>query len=766
MHSAKASIVCPVCQAANPESHKFCQRCRSSLPKRWLWIVGAERESLRSGTLLGDRYWVKQPQIVLDTQPGQAPEFPETLSEGMLDYLHLSPYQLHVPQVFGVVMAGKRSPQEWLLLEHAPIHAVSLDDDSDSATGTLMPELRSMWQHASALQQLGWLWQLARLWQPLHSERVAATLLAPERVRVDGSIVRLLELQPDGRSPTLAELGQQWQQWHSGTQPEIADFVQELCQQLLQAQIRSADQLVELLDRALAGSSPSQTRQIQIATRTDQGPTRQRNEDACYPPSGTVATFSTATELPIVVVCDGIGGHEGGNIASNLAIETMLKQLQPIAADLNASHPATLMAQLEQATLAANDAISQRNDGEQRLDRQRMGTTLVMALVHAHTLYLTHIGDSRAHRITRTGCRQVTLDDDLASREVRLGYALYQEALQQAGSGSLVQALGMGESSALHPTVQPFVLDEDCLFLLCSDGLSDFDRVESLWQPELVPVLEGKVNLATACQRLVALANQQNGHDNVTVGLLHCQVMPGKAVQLDRAIALPAGDRLPKSPAAATPLTANQRTAVLPTGSSGSHPLMRLLGVVLLWGMGSLLVYAVIPGVREWVDSWVSGRSPIPTATPTATPPEITPTSPPTPAAIPATGALVQLNRAATTATGQPIALAFQPQPGISNSPPITPATLPINTVLEVVDRKATPDQATWLQLKVCSIPSEAKAMGRTVQPGDSGWIPVTTLLPLITSDISLTKTQSGQCTPSPTPQRTPSSQPTPRNSP
>ena len=99
-----------------------------------------------------------------------------------------------------------------------------------------------------------------------------------------------------------------------------------------------------------------------------------------------------------------------------------------------------------------------------RQDRQRMGTTLIMALVQAYRLYMTHIGDSRAYLITSTGCYQVMVDDDIASREVRLGYRPYREALLNPASGSLIQALGMSASSALRPTVQQFLLDEDCIF--------------------------------------------------------------------------------------------------------------------------------------------------------------------------------------------------------------------------------------------------------------------------------------------------------------
>jgi len=176
-----------------------------------------------------------------------------------------------------------------------------------------------------------------------------------------------------------------------------------------------------------------------------------------------------AKPTALVVVCDGIGGHEGGNIASNLAIAIVQQRLQTALLAAALDDPVALTLELKRTAIAANDTIVQRNDTEHRHDRQRMGTTLVMALGRNHELYLTHVGDSRAYRITRTGYHQVTLDDDLASREVRMGYGLYRDALQQPSSGSLVQALGMN-ASMLHPTVQRFFLDEECLFLLCSDG--------------------------------------------------------------------------------------------------------------------------------------------------------------------------------------------------------------------------------------------------------------------------------------------------------
>jgi protein phosphatase len=181
---------------------------------------------------------------------------------------------------------------------------------------------------------------------------------------------------------------------------------------------------------------------------------------------------------------------------------------------------------LEQAIRVTNDLISQRNDQESRQDRRRMGTTLVMAFGHAQEMYAAHVGDSRIYWITPQGCHQVTVDDDLASREVKLGYLLYRDAIQYPNAGALVQALGMSSATNLHPTVQRLIVDQDCVFLLCSDGLSDYDRVEQYWDSEILPLLRGEKTVTAVGESLLQLANQKNGHDNSTIALVYCRVVP------------------------------------------------------------------------------------------------------------------------------------------------------------------------------------------------------------------------------------------------
>ncbi len=535
MEHDAATIQCPnqSCQFLNPIVDNFCQKCGIPLPKLYLWALAKEVKNHEPGHLIGKRYLLKREQIVLDTKPGILPELPDRFNNNIAAYLRLFPYRLHVPQIYGCVGSGK--DRIWLL-EQAPIGVRNVEPTPFSAPcSELMPRLVDAFGKATPLRQLNWLWQMAQLWIPFRREGVAASLLNADFLRVEGSLVRLLELQSSDTAVQLSDLGSFWSCWSEQAHPIVRPFLQQLCQELQQGRINNAEQLVAVLDRAIPFCSPfadSNSSQISIAASTDTGPSRQRNEDACYPASGS---FFNQPEEPITIVCDGIGGHAGGDIASHIAIDTIgdrMKQLLPY--EQTNESIATYNQNIHDAVCEANNLIGERNNSEHRRGRQRMGTTLVMALVHRHEINITHVGDSRAYLITRQRCYQITLDDDVASRDVRLGYCLYRHALKQMSSGALVQALGTNSTRVLHPTIQRLILDEDCVFLLCSDGLSDNELVDEYWETELLPVLEGKVDPKTAVDDLIQISNFQNGHDNVTVSVVSCQ---SKSFELDEQVA-------------------------------------------------------------------------------------------------------------------------------------------------------------------------------------------------------------------------------------
>lgn len=472
----------------------------------------------QSQSLLGDRFLVVHPQVVLDTKPAIPPQSPEEPPSFLTPYLRLFPYGLHTPQIFGYLPSPDPILPEldiWFL-EYS---SVPVNDTGELLYPELLPKLTQVWPGATQLRQLNWLWQMARLWQPLQGNRVVSTLLNPHLVRANEQIIQLLELDNDGEvSPKFSGLGELWSELIPLTDNSLKGFLTSLCEDINREKIVYPEQLVSTLDNALQHYASAVQLNYQLFTCTDTGPLREHNEDACYP----LTEEKIETETPLVIVCDGIGGQEGGEIASQLAIDTLELQIYPlITSNLNGED---LESEIANAICGTNDAISERNDIEQRQERQRMGTTLVMCLGQKHLMYVAHVGDSRIYWITEHNSHQITVDDDLASREVRLGYLLYRDAIQYPNAGALVQALGMSNSASLHPSVEKVVLDQDSVFLLCSDGLSDYDRVEQYWQVEITPLLRKEKTIEEVGRRLLQIANEKNGHDNATIGLIYCRV--------------------------------------------------------------------------------------------------------------------------------------------------------------------------------------------------------------------------------------------------
>ncbi|MDB9428793.1 serine/threonine-protein phosphatase [Microcystis aeruginosa CS-555/01A07] len=513
------------CLSSNALTNRFCEKCGTPLVKRYLWMMGDwVRTYYRVGELIDNRYLVKQPQIVLDTKPAQAPEAPEEPPSWLSLYLKLLPFHLHIPQVYGYILSpDERLEMDIWLLEYGTI---PLDETGELIYPQLLPTLDEVWSQASDLRQIHWLWQMAKLWHPLQKKAVVSSLLNPFLTRVNNQLLQLLELSKDeAAAPNLRDLGALWAGLIPTAAANIQDFLASLTQELESGDLDRPESLIAILDYALQHYGAGQERSYEIFTCTDTGPLREHNEDGCYPPANQAIILSNG-QNPLAIVCDGIGGQEGGEIAAQLAIETLPREINPSPTTDMEVYPDSYSLVLEQAIRVTNDLISQRNDQESRQDRRRMGTTLVMAFGHAQEMYVAHVGDSRIYWITPHGCHQVTVDDDLASREVKLGYLLYRDAIQYPNAGALVQALGMGSATNLHPTVQRLIVDQDCVFLLCSDGLSDYDRVEQYWDSEILPLLRGEKTVTAVGESLLQLANQKNGHDNSTIALVYCRVVP------------------------------------------------------------------------------------------------------------------------------------------------------------------------------------------------------------------------------------------------
>ena len=501
--------------------------------KKYVLALGSGRD-VPPGQSVDERYWVLSPGVWQDTQAPDPPDYPETVSAAALPYLRAYPYQLHIPTVYGECKLGD---DPVLLLDNAPI----------DRHGRFFPTLGAAWTGATPFRQIYWCWQLFNLWPHLFGMNMAASLTAPESIHIDGWRVRLSNLTPG--QPPLQDLATMIAGLLPKSAPSVLSQLQPILDQCNGAQ-PNFDRLLEQLNRALLAHAMDIPLMTEVAGSTSSGNLPQ-NEDACYPSQAELERASTA-DLPslprIAIVCDGVGGHAGGEIASQTVVRSLQLQLRglltEIAEEQEPLAPYVVMEQIEAAIRVANNLVATQNDSQRRTERQRMGTTLVAALVvpqriptpdgyeEVNELYIAHVGDSRAYWITPEACHLLTVDDDVAGREITAGKRYPAAAQACENAGALTQALGTREAESLSPHIERFILDETGVLLLCSDGLSDNHQVEASWANYIGLIVKNIVPLPTAVESWVELANQKNGHDNVAVVLMSCTIT-GDTVVVD-----------------------------------------------------------------------------------------------------------------------------------------------------------------------------------------------------------------------------------------
>jgi protein phosphatase len=527
----------------------------------YLWALGEAASTIAPGQEVAGRYRVIAPQVWLDTQPDHPLEPSDELHRELLPYLFLYPHKLHIPVVYDQCSTPQGTV---VLLENAPLEGA----------GSLQPSLQDSLTTATPLRQMNWFWQILRLWEPLSQCGVGASLLVTDNLRVEGWRIRLRELYaalgkdaPLGAGldvdrysigeipqPALHHLGQTWSSLANETHSSIRGSLLAIGEKL-QSPDADYPELLAQTNQLLLEQSAQSPLRIQIAAATDRGPQRDHNEDTSYPLPQDLLKRGIAPDSQLIphlsIVCDGLGGHEGGEVASQIAVRTLKLQMQALLSEtLTLTQPLSpdlVMQQIAASIRVVNNLIDAQNNDQAREARKRMGTTLVMAL-HlqqpqggpvgtsldnpAHEVYIASVGDSRAYWITNRYCQCLTVDDDVACREVRMGRSTYRTALQRLDAGSLTQALGTRDGDQLYVNLQRLILDEDGVLLLCSDGLSDHGLVEQAWAESIGPILAATNPLEEDAQHWVGVANSRNGHDNVSVVLSRCRVTPDYPVLL------------------------------------------------------------------------------------------------------------------------------------------------------------------------------------------------------------------------------------------
>lgn len=244
---------------------------------------------------------------------------------------------------------------------------------------------------------------------------------------------------------------------------------------------------------------------LEIAGLTDVGRKRSHNEDSIGSDIG----------IGLAILADGMGGYKAGEVASSLAIDMVTEQLRK---DLRGLAPGQVDEEsgYSQESLLMRQAIATANEtifktAQDQPQCQGMGTTLVAAVFYDDRMTIAHVGDSRLYRLRGGELEQITVDHSLLQELIDKGFYTPEEAKESLNKNLVTRAMGIEVS--VQPDLQEEMVKPDDLYLLCSDGLSDLVEDEEIH----LTLLKSGANLQEAAGKLVHMANEKGGKDNISV---------------------------------------------------------------------------------------------------------------------------------------------------------------------------------------------------------------------------------------------------------
>lgn len=246
---------------------------------------------------------------------------------------------------------------------------------------------------------------------------------------------------------------------------------------------------------------------------SDVGRVRSVNEDNAW-----VASLENGYTLGIVA--DGMGGHQAGETASQLAVETIVQDLSALPADLSLQECDNA---LKQAILHANEVVFQKS--QENVEYHNMGTTVVAILLKNQAGIIGHIGDSRAYLFRQGKVVQLTDDHSLVNELVKNKQISEEEASVHPRRNVLTRALGTDEQVTVD--MDPLTLELGDILLLCSDGLSNYVTTEQM----TYKLGSDTHSLKEKADELLQLALNAGGDDNITVALLEFHEEAGSSTK-------------------------------------------------------------------------------------------------------------------------------------------------------------------------------------------------------------------------------------------
>jgi PPM family protein phosphatase len=262
---------------------------------------------------------------------------------------------------------------------------------------------------------------------------------------------------------------------------------------------------------------------LRFVGQTDNGKVREHNED----------TIAFDPDIGLLVLADGMGGYNAGEVASGIAVKTIVNLVREHVEREDMSQP-DRESGLSRPTIIMRDAIHRANKiiyqtAKTQPQCEGMGTTVVAALFFDNRITIAHVGDSRAYRRRSDRFEQVTMDHSLLQELVDRGFYSAEEAQRAANKNYVTRALGVEPNVEVE--IQEVPVQKGDVYALCSDGLSDMVEDEDIH----LTINTFGDNLDTVAKQLIQLANDNGGRDNVSVVMAHVvDAFPARTRIFDR----------------------------------------------------------------------------------------------------------------------------------------------------------------------------------------------------------------------------------------
>lgn len=237
---------------------------------------------------------------------------------------------------------------------------------------------------------------------------------------------------------------------------------------------------------------------IKAYAKSDVGKVREINEDAFY-------ISNSLDEVQLYMLADGMGGYNGGEIASKLAIQSAKNYIENNFKEIE-KDKGSIIQLIGSSIEYANMVVYEK--AKENKELSGMGTTLEVCLIYNNRAFIGHVGDSRIYRIRKEFMRKLTQDHSYVQKLVKDGTITQEEAAHHPQKNMLMKALGCNAFVEPDVMVKGFLKDD--ILIMNSDGLTNLVSQEEMFK-------EAKKNIEQATKNLVQMANDNGGYDNITV---------------------------------------------------------------------------------------------------------------------------------------------------------------------------------------------------------------------------------------------------------